>query len=382
VAAFYGLRNRLGLTGIRDRLGLIKREPTPLEIAIAAVTMGRTEGQLADVRPLVARIVEMYRRGVAEFPGYGDSMWSEINKLAAPLHKLLIEGPLDEVAEALNRPDTTNLFQGFDNPVAAPYGFVAEDRNLLSIELGPQASARIYVALRRLAEAVGAVKIANPETLTGTFLTPDQYLALLDEKIGVELRFPNFYPGEEGIKTSRGVISFRPLQAIYQAWRLRELGARRALEIGAGLGRTAFYARCFGIEQYTILDIPLSRVAQAHFLGRALCDDQVGLDGDARRPVRIVGPRFADETDERFDVILNVDSLSEMDHAVAANYLAFARRATQTFLSINREWDGAPRVADLLHGASTTRYPYWMRDGYVEETARFPARDAGVNAGA
>lgn len=336
--------------------------------------MGKTPGVSVDVRPFVARIIGMYRRATAEFPGYGDSMWSEINKLAASLHTLLMEGSLDETAEALNHPHTTNLFQGFDNPVAAPWGFVAEDRNLLSIEIGPGADARIYIALRRLAEATGAVELSNPETLTGTFLSPDEYLAQLDEKIGVELRFPNFYPGEEGIQTSRGVISFRPLQAIYQAWRLKQLGARKALEIGAGLGRTAFYARSFGIEEYTIIDIPLSRVAQAHFLGRALGDDQIGLDADESRAVRIVGPRFADETNETFDVILNVDSLSEMDYAVASNYLAFARRATPTFLSINREWGGAPRAADMLVGASTTRYPYWMRDGYVEETARFSVR--------
>ena len=226
---------------------------------------------------------------------------------------------------------------------------------------------RIYMALRRLAEATGAAKIANPETSTGSFWTVDEYLDALDQKIGVKLVFPNFYPHERGIQSGRGVISYRPLQAIYQAWRLKTLGANKVVEIGAGLGRTAFYAHRFGISDYTIIDIPLSNVAQGHFLSCALGPEQVSLVGEERKAVRLVGPQFARDTEETFDVALNVDSLSELDHAIARSYVAFALRSSRTFVSINREWEGAPRTAELIENKPIFRAPYWMRDGYVEE---------------
>ena len=364
---FYELRKRLGLADWRGRT---PRARDPLAEAIAQLEVGRTKGDRSADRALAQRIIRMYAAAVAEFPGYGDSMWREINRLAAPLHELLLAGDPAAVTQALDNPQTTNLFQGFDNPVAAPYGFTAPDRNLLSIEIGPGAPARIYLALKRLAEAVGAVNLANPETSTGTALTPDEYIARIEQRIGAALEFPNFYPGEEGVVTARGVVSYRPVQAIYQAWRLRQLGARSVLEIGAGLGRTAFYARRFGIERYTIVDIPLSSVAQAHFLSCALGPEAVALPGEDDRPIRLRGPRFFETVGDRFDVVLNVDSLSEMDAAVAARYIAFARRSAASVLSINREWDGAPRAADLLRPATTTRHPYWMREGYVEELAR------------
>lgn len=368
---FYRLRRRLGLADLAGKRAAAHPPQTPLDLAIARLRTARTVGQPAGDDALSARIVDAYCQASEAFPGYGDSMWTWINRLAQPTHELLVSGDAAALTEALDNPHTTNLFQGFDNPVAASFGFQAEDRNLLSNEIGPGFESRIYHAIKRLAEATGAVKIANPETATGTALDPDDYLDLIDAKLGVALEFPNFYAQEQGIVTRRGIISFRPLQAIYQAVRLHQLGARRVLEIGAGLGRTAFYAHKLGIAEYTIVDIPLSNVAQAHFLGRALGSAVIALFGESGCPIRITGPRFVENCSERFDIVLNVDSLSEMDRGVAAGYVDFARAAADRLLSINREWDGAPRVSDLLGATPTTRFPYWMRDGYVEELATF-----------
>ncbi len=61
----------------------------------------------------------------------------------------------------------------------------------------------------------------------------------------------------------------------------------RVLEIGAGLGRTAYYAWRAGIRHYTIVDVPLTAVAQADFLGRTLGPEALTLAGeDAGGPVR------------------------------------------------------------------------------------------------
>lgn len=366
---FYDLRKKLGLADLSGRFA--RPQLSPLDLAIGKVATGTTTGEPLGDKELSQRIAQMYRSGVAAFPGYGESMWSAINVQAAAMHQSLMSDDVDAITTALDNPHTTNVFLGFDIPVVAPFRFDGEDRNLLSIEIGPGSKARIYRALKRLAEAVGAVEIANPETLTGSALTPDEYLRLIDEKLGVELKFPNFYPMEPGIQTERGVISFRPFQAIYQAARLKQLGATKVLEIGAGLGRTAYYANLLGIASYTIVDIPMSNVTQAHFLSRALGNEKVGLPGDPERPVRIMGPSFVAGCAESFDVVLNVDSLSEMDQDVAQGYVEFTKRAGKVFVSINREWDGAPRTSSLLGDHRFTRYPYWMRDGYVEEIAVF-----------
>lgn len=372
MAAFYALRSKIGLTDLRHRLGLRQRLPTPIEAAIAREEAGETVGTRdPSGAALARRIAAAYATNVAAFAGYGDSMWEGINRLARPLHDLLKQAMPEELAEALDRPHTTNLLLGFDNPVAAPWGFVDEDRNLLSNEIGPDMTARIYLAVRRLAEATGAVQLANPETLTGTALPVDDYLAAIDARLGIELDFPNFYPHEKGLRSRRGIISYRPLQAIYQAFRLKSLGASKVLEIGAGLGRTAYYAHRMGVRDYTIVDIPMSNVAQTHFLSRALGADQVSVTGEDRRAIRVVGPSFVEGCEERFDVVLNVDSLSEMDSAVAGGYVAFARKSASTLVSINREWADQPRIAELVKEAPVLRFPYWMRDGYVEEVVRF-----------
>ena len=172
--------------------------------------------------------------------------------------------------------------------------------------------------MRLLAEAIGVERCRNPEYAEPALL-PDvePLLERIDGAIGSPLQFPNLFPGEVGLATPRGVASYRAVQAIFQAWRISELvdghpGAR-VLEIGAGLGRTAYYATQFGVSDYTIIDIPISNVAQTAFLGRALGTDAISLFGEDRSGVRILPPPVFLEGDDRYDLVVNVDSLTELD---------------------------------------------------------------------
>ncbi|MET4607051.1 SAM-dependent methyltransferase, partial [Bradyrhizobium sp. JR4.1] len=144
---------------------------------------------------------------------------------------------------------------------------------------------------------------------------------------------------------------------IYQAWRVISLAHRpRVLEIGAGLGRTAFYL--FGVAEYVAIDIPLSNVAQAHFLSRTIGEDVV----------RILHQLVGD-----FDVALNVDALTEMARPTATEYLRFVEARYRIFLSINHEanlFTGRDLYADNK-SVTVERHPSWMRRGYVEEVIRF-----------
>ncbi len=172
-----------------------------------------------------------------------------------------------------------------------------------------------------------------------------------DDILGFSLQFPNPFAGEFGLATSRGVASHRAIQAIFQAWRIAELldaqpGAR-VLEIGAGLGRTAYFATRFGVSDYTIIDIPLSNVAQATFLGRALGPDAIRLFGEDGSGVRILPPPVFLEGDDTYDLVVNVDSLTELAPDVARSYAEAIRARAALFLSINRE-DQPFTVRELL----------------------------------
>jgi hypothetical protein len=192
---------------------------------------------------------------------------------------------------------------------------------------------------------------------------------------------PNPFPRECGCASSRGVISYRVPQALYQAWRIRQLVAGiprpRVLEIGGGLGRTAFYARQFGITDYTIIDIPISSLAQGNFLGRVLGEEDISLYGEAEastRQIKLLPPAaFLDRAD-RYDVVLNVDSLTEIGIVAARQYCSAIRNKADVFLSINHEANSFTVAGLIKEGGGAVEYsrtPYWLRRGYIEEVGSF-----------
>jgi hypothetical protein len=136
---------------------------------------------------------------------------------------------------------------------------------------------------------------------------------------------------------------------------------------GSGTGR-ALYAHQWGLGQYTIVDLPMSNVAQAAFLGAALGEDAVCLTGESRPGIRILTPKWLFATDDRFDVVLNTDSLTEMPPETAIRYAQIAMVRAGKLLSINHEaYDVLVHDLAPLVGRSLCRAPYWLRHGYVEE---------------
>src|SRR5262245_17587585 len=170
----------------------------------------------------------------------------------------------------------------------------------------------------RLAEAVGALSLrfhfAGHRTEAVDIA---ETIAAIERRIGVPLKFPNPYPREFVIATTRGGVAERALQAIFQAWRIRQLAQRyggKTLEIGPGLGRTAYYARAFGIRNYTTVGLPMDVVCQAAFLGRVLAEDDFAFPHEVARhgQIRMLTPAKLFSSDERFDIVINADSMTEM----------------------------------------------------------------------
>ena len=176
-------------------------------------------------------------------------------------------------------------------------------------------------------------------------------------------------------------MGLRAIQALHQALLLREKLAgvpqTRILEIGGGLGRTAYYAQKLGYRDYTIVDLPITGVAQAHYLATVLGEDAVTLYGEPEREgsIRLWPPQSFLEGDlGRFDIVLNVDSLTEMDFATMRAYWERIKTRANRFLSVNHEFN-PHTVRELVFGdpavKTYSRTEYWLRRGYVEEYMTF-----------
>ncbi len=207
-------------------------------------------------------------------------------------------------------------------------------------------------------------------------LIPNLSFASLILHSASPIHFPNPYPNEVGLKTSRGVASYRAVQALYQAYRVAELlrdrPNARVLEIGGGLGRTAFYAHQFGLRDYTLIDLPMTSVAQSYFLGRVLGPDAISLFGEDRPGIRIQPPAVFLDAADRYDLVLNVDALPEMAADTATAYCQAIKARADIFLSINHEYNTLTvrELCARLSMHAESRMPYWLRRGYVDEVFR------------
>lgn len=334
-------------------------------VAVATETTGIDDGAL------VARIIEAYQRSTAVMTDPSGPIWSGIFEKSREIHDALVAGDTAAVTNFLRRPHTSNLLYGFEMVHAALARRVADDP-----AIGHTQARWAHDVLVRVAEVTGAIATYLPEVdFQPRPWAPEQLIEALERVLGCELRFPNIIPHEWGCVTQRGLVSYRTTQAIYQAWRLRELrgmaGGSKCVEIGAGLGRTAFMATLMGLTDYTLVDLPMANVAQAYFLGRTLGNDRIVLHGE-RDPggarVRVQNADWFQHTSEHFDLALNADSMTEMGLEPASRYWAHLRNRSSIFVSMNHEAQSF-RVADLP--TTTNLRPLRnlspVRKGYVEE---------------
>lgn len=335
--------------------------------------LGQTEVDPIADNALSVRIAAFYRAANVLPVGDTTSGWAlTVNDLKFPSHELLANGDYDSLASHLADPARSTLHYGFDE-LYDHSGL--EDHGLSRLSMEPS---WIYDTLRGLAEAVGVLRVEYPEAYH--FYEPpnpdvEAILGLLDQAFGFQIRFPNPFPGDVGLATSRGVATFRAVQSLFQAWRTFEVSGTtdaRILEIGGGLGWTAYFAHQFGLKNYTIIDIPISGAAQANFLGRILGPDRITLFGEANvaGSVRIAPPAALDVS-ERYELGTNFDSFTEMSHAAAVGYVDYILNSCSALLSVNHEINPFT-VKDILDQRETgtrSRNPYWIRRGYVEETA-------------
>jgi hypothetical protein len=331
---------------------------------------------------LLLRIKTAYRQSITHYQQPNDTMWASIAEKRQNIHAALLSDDDDVLSDLLANPAKTELFFGMDTVV----GHLVD-----SITASEPSRIHVLEAVKshfiEMAETIGATRAwyfeAKPNRDELTDVTVENILNGIDKIIGVRLPYPNPFENEFGINTSRGIIVPRTPMAIYQAHRLQTVadlvGGRKVLEIGPGNGRCAFYAHAMGFDDYTTIDLPMGVVGQACFLAATLGPDKIWMLGDdaslQRGRIRLLPP-FA-LSSEDFDIVLNVDSLTEMARDQSVDYLKFAANRSKAILSINHELNTytvreLAEMADLM--TRPIRSSMTIRRGYIEELFLLPNR--------
>jgi hypothetical protein len=319
-----------------------------------------------DSSKLANRIFTAYRLCHADKAIGRSKTWNFINAKKRSIHDAILNG---EPVAALDDPASSNLFYGFENVFA---DFTKQMKTIPVAREGYSSGVMRIVTL--LAEAIGTKRVWCNEHPAEKPADPsiESMLDDVSQRLGIQIDFPNPFPDEFGLATSRGITTDRAIQAVYQAWRIKQLAKQygpRVLEIGAGLGRTAYYARKLGITDYTIIDLPMTNVAQANFLGRVVPAESISLFREDHRADAIkILPISEMKTLTAFDVVANTDSFTEMGTGSMLDYANSFVAHGKVLWSVNHETN-RETVGNLapLKQRCIGRFPYWLRPGYVEE---------------
>ena len=296
------------------------------------------------------------------------SQWNEIfNNYHSEIVDHLHNENFIQIEKMLADPLSNNIMYGFDN-------LCKSLRSSLRLETRTEASmtADHFLAL---AEFLGVTNYFGPEALVSPMkkfvaLTP-LVEGIISKVFQKDISFPNLYPGETGIITRFGIASLRVPAAIYQAYKVIKLGTN-ICEIGPGLGRTAYFANLIGAKKYTLVDLPITSLCQGYFLLNSLTNIRFSFPGEAdiEEGIQLRSPVEFLSCSEKYDVVLNCDSLTEIGIASARKYISKILTCSKFFLSINHEGNEFT-VRELakefseLHLISRSRS--WVRLGYVEE---------------
>jgi len=273
------------------------------------------------------------------------------------------------IIHILDNPGQTNLFLGFETNVSSKMWANVKE-NLFAID-----------RLISFCEFLGIENIYNPERdkISVSKINIDNLINQIENKIGIKLIFKNPFPGERGIKTSRGILNEKEIQAMYTAYKISLIikKGENVLEIGGGLGRTAYYCDLFGIKDYSIVDIPLTFLAQGNYLGRVLNPKKIRFENElskkyVKKSIKLITPEYFLRNKKNYDLILNCDSLTEINIDLAQKYMRKISKA-KYFLSINHEKNSF-KISTLIKKFKFIEYLrnlYWLRKGYVEEFIKF-----------
>ena len=157
------------------------------------------------------------------------------------------------------------------------------------------------------------------------------------------------------------------------------------VEIGAGLGKVAYWSNKLGNSNYSIFDLPHVSALSAYYLIKSLGHEKVHLFGESTlgntNKIKIFPSwYFKKIKNNSISMLINQDSLPEIDSIIAREYIDLSHKKVKgSFLSINQESahtmtaEGHKQniVRKLCdnHGGfiNIGRFKSWTREGYVVE---------------
>ena len=307
-----------------------------------------------------------------------DSIWLNIFN---NFHKSVIDiikSDKSRIEDILDDPSKYDIFYGFDSNC----NYVLKNTRYSDYFENDEL---VIDKILNFAEYLGILRHNNPERYRIIFKKPsiDNLINEIEKKINIELKFNNVFPGEKGVKTQKGIISNREIQAIYQAYKIKEIfkknNYKNILEIGGGLGRTAYYCYKFGIKDYTIVDLLIPRVCQLNYLSRVLNEENIINESqiinleNLENKIKIISPNYLFNKNIKYDLIFNSDSITEIDSVNQNKYINFIKKNAKYFYSINHE-SNKNRVNGLFSNTNILEVEknlYWLRRGYLEEHFKF-----------
>ena len=321
------------------------------------------------------RVISAYHRARADDVSSGTSMWTHIEQRHVDFLAALDHRDADRVQAHLGGMFTNGLTYGIAR---------------LSAEVDPHVrywQLRCTDAVRSLAEALAADRVVSLEqqgaAAQQNALMVDVDRLLADTASISGLDFECAAVGSTyGFRIADKVVNVDTLLHSYTVNRLRQLGATSTtsiIEIGGGYGCLADLSHRAGLCDYAIYDLPWVNALQGYFLIMALPEHPVALYGESGSGLKVLPFwRIHDLPAESIDYVVNINSLPEMDAAIAREYMVvIARILRRNFLSINQE-GMAPSVGGSQHWVSRmvneqgalvchSRHRWWMEQGYVEE---------------
>ena len=245
-------------------------------------------------------------------------------------------------------------------------------------------------AIISLAEALSVKNISlNQQTpfsdyikTTNCDLAP--YIDKIEKALGHSISAPDVGHPPVAI-VGEYVISPDSLHHAYVMHRVKQLGFNEQshiLEIGGGFGNVARYAYLSGFRNYTIVDLPHVAAIQAAFLFATVGAENVFLFGEATNaPIKIFPCTHKNALQDKFDLVINMDSLPEINRTEALEYLGIVKSKSRYFLSVNQEAQkthkekiqqhSVPEMINHVGGFNLLhRNIYWMKQGYAEELYR------------